>query len=57
MVPNVVALAGFVALVTAVELQIRFVEEPYLLKTHGKRYLGYASRVGRFMPGVGKLEP
>jgi protein-S-isoprenylcysteine O-methyltransferase Ste14 len=57
MVPNVAALAGFLALVAAVELQVRFVEEPYLIRTHGERYLDYASRVGRFVPGIGKLEP
>jgi protein-S-isoprenylcysteine O-methyltransferase Ste14 len=54
--PNAVALVGFVALVVAVELQVRFVEEPYLLRTHGGRYTGYASRVGRFVPGAGKLK-
>lgn len=53
--PNAFALAGFVALVIAVELQVRFVEEPYLRRTHGARYAGYASRVGRFVPGLGKL--
>jgi protein-S-isoprenylcysteine O-methyltransferase Ste14 len=56
LVPNVVALAAFLALVAAVELQVRFVEEPYLMRTHGERYLGYASRVGRFVPGVGKVK-
>ena len=55
MVPNVVALVGFLALLLAVELQVRFVEEPYLLRTHGERYAGYASRVGRFVPGIGRL--
>ena len=47
LVPNVVALAAFLALVSALELQVRLVEE---------RYLAYASRVGRFVPGVGKLK-
>jgi protein-S-isoprenylcysteine O-methyltransferase Ste14 len=54
--PNAVALVGFVALVVAVELQVRFVEEPYLLRTHGGRYTDYASRVERFVPGAGKLK-
>ena len=36
MLPNVVAMVGFLALVAAVELQVRFVEEPYLLSTHGE---------------------
>ena len=52
--PNVLALVAFAVLVAAVELQVRFVEEPYLLRTHGARYAGYASRVGRFVPGVGR---
>jgi protein-S-isoprenylcysteine O-methyltransferase Ste14 len=39
LVPNVVALAAFVVLVTALELQVRLVEEPYLIRTHGERYL------------------
>lgn len=55
LVPNVYALAGVAALVAAVELQVRCVEEPYLRWVHGGRYLDYASRVGRFAPGVGTL--
>ena len=30
-------------------------EEAYLLRTHGDAYRAYARRVGRFLPGVGKL--
>lgn len=56
MVPNTVALAGFLGLVVAVELQVRFVEEPYLLKTHGESYAEYAFKVGRFVPLLGRLE-
>ena len=37
------------------ELQVRSVEEPYLLRTHGDAYRAYASRVGRFVPGIGRL--
>lgn len=55
LVPNAVALAAFVALVGALELQTRVVEEPYLLRVHGDVYAGYAARVGRFVPGVGRL--
>jgi protein-S-isoprenylcysteine O-methyltransferase Ste14 len=54
-VPNVAAIAGFAALVVALELQTRAVEEPYLLAAHGGEYRAYASRVGRFLPGVGRL--
>ncbi|HWM12152.1 MAG TPA: isoprenylcysteine carboxylmethyltransferase family protein [Solirubrobacteraceae bacterium] len=55
MVPSVVAGVGLVALVLALELQVRVVEEPYLLRVHGSRYAAYARRVGRFLPGVGRL--
>lgn len=54
MVPNAVAVAGLAALVLALELQVRGVEEPYLVAIHGDRYLGYARRVGRFLPGIGR---
>ena len=56
LVPNAAALAGFAALVVAVEVQVHLVEEPYLTKTHGERYLRYASRVGRCVPGAGLLQ-
>jgi protein-S-isoprenylcysteine O-methyltransferase Ste14 len=55
MVPNVLAIAAFLTLVTALELQVRLVEEPYLLRVHGKTYADYAARVGRFVPGLGLL--
>lgn len=56
MVPSVVALIGFAALVLALQLQVRLVEEPYLLAQHGEAYRVYAHRTGRFLPGVGRLE-
>ena len=55
MVPSWVAGAGLAALVLALELQVRVVEEPYLLRAHGERYASYAARVGRFLPGIGRL--
>jgi len=51
--PNLVALAGFVLLVVTIELQVRVVEEPYLLTVHKETYRGYLTSVGRFLPGVG----
>ena len=38
MVPNVVSVIGLVALIVALELQVRFVEEPYLATVHGEPY-------------------
>jgi len=52
---NPVSIVAFMLLVVAIELQTRVVEEPYLLSTHGTRYATYAGRVGRFVPGVGRL--
>lgn len=55
MVPNPVALAGFVTLLVALQLQVRVrvVEEPYLRSLHGAAYARCASVTGRFLPGVG----
>jgi protein-S-isoprenylcysteine O-methyltransferase Ste14 len=55
MVPNVVAWAGFAALVLALEIQVRLVEEPYLHSVHGHAYASYAARTGRFAPRVGRM--
>jgi protein-S-isoprenylcysteine O-methyltransferase Ste14 len=55
MVPSVVALAGLAALFVALELQVRVAEEPYLLRAHGAEYARYCARVGRFVPGIGRL--
>lgn len=51
--PNLVAIAGFVLLVATIELQVRVVEEPYLLTVHGDAYRDYLATVGRFVPGLG----
>jgi protein-S-isoprenylcysteine O-methyltransferase Ste14 len=56
MAPSVVALASVVALICSLEIQTRLVEEPYLLRVQGERYAGYARRVGRFVPGVGRID-
>lgn len=55
LVPNVVAVAGWFVLLASIELQVRTTEEPYLLSAHGSEYSAYASRVGRFVPLVGRL--
>lgn len=55
--PNAVAIAGFLLLVVSIQLQVRFVEEPYLAAVHGEEYLTYTADVGRFVPGVGVRTP
>jgi len=55
MVPSPLALVALAGLGLALELQVRVVEEPYLLRAHGASYAQYAARVGRFVPGVGLL--
>lgn len=54
MVPNPISFVGAVLLFVAIELQVRFVEEPHLRRLHGADYLTYASRMGRFVPGLGR---
>ena len=53
--PNAVACAGFILLVATVEVQVRRVEEPHLLRRHGAAYRSYTAGVGRFIPGVGLI--
>jgi protein-S-isoprenylcysteine O-methyltransferase Ste14 len=53
--PNAAALAGWLLLVMALELQVRLVEEPHLMRVHGHAYAEYAARVGRFLPRIGRL--
>lgn len=56
LVPNPIAIAALAVLVVAVQVQVRAVEEPHLLATHGAEYLDYARRIGRFVPGVGTID-
>ena len=55
MVPTPPAAIAAICLVAAVQIQVRVVEEPYLQRTHGKDYAGYAARAGRFLPGLGRI--
>lgn len=55
MLPNVVSLAAIAILLTGVELTVRKVEEPYLMSAHRREYAAYAGRVGRLLPGIGRL--
>ena len=53
--PNFVTFAGLTLAIVALELQVRRVEEPYLLGRHDEAYRRYTGSVGRFIPGVGLL--
>jgi protein-S-isoprenylcysteine O-methyltransferase Ste14 len=54
LLPNAFAFGALAALVIALELQVRFVEETYLRQVHGDAYDRYLARAGRFAPGVGR---
>ena len=55
LVPNLLSILGLLLGAIGLELQVRWVEEPYLLRTHGDAYAEYTHRVGRFVPAVGRL--
>lgn len=50
LLPNVLMLLGGALLLVAIQLQVRRVEEPYLVRAHGDAYRDYARSVGRFVP-------
>ncbi|MCM6773087.1 isoprenylcysteine carboxylmethyltransferase family protein [Nocardia sp. CDC159] len=54
MAPNPLALIALSTYILAIELQVRVVEEPHLIRTHGDSYTNYTSTVGRFIPFVGR---
>jgi len=55
MAPNVIALAGLVGLLLALELQVRVIEEPHLRQVHGQTYAAYTASTGRFLPQLGRM--
>jgi protein-S-isoprenylcysteine O-methyltransferase Ste14 len=57
LVPNLVAAAMLVAFVTALQIQVRLVEEPYLHRVHAGAWEQYAARTGRFLPWIGRHHP
>lgn len=54
LVPNLFAFLALATLVTAVQLQVRVVEEPYLAAVHADVYAAYTAQAGRFLPGIGR---
>lgn len=53
LVPNALSVVAVALLVAALEIQVRFVEEPYLRSVHGAAYDQYCEKTGRFAPGLG----
>ncbi|WP_326586173.1 methyltransferase family protein [Streptomyces sp. NBC_01294] len=56
-VPNWVSLVALAALVTAIQLQVRVVEEPYLTTAHGPAYARYTHRTRTLLPGIAAARP
>lgn len=54
LVPSALAIGAAATAVVGLELQVRRVEEPYLQAAHGEVHRRWASRTGRFVPGVGR---
>lgn len=54
LLPNWISIAATASVVIAIELQVRFVEEPYLRRVHGDTYDRYCKNVGRFVPFIGQ---
>jgi protein-S-isoprenylcysteine O-methyltransferase Ste14 len=55
LVANLASLGAVLSLLAAIQIQVRCVEEPHLLRTHRATYASYAAAAGRFVPGVGRL--
>jgi protein-S-isoprenylcysteine O-methyltransferase Ste14 len=55
LVPTWLSLASIPVGLLAFQIQVKLVEEPYLLDGHGDAFRAYAARVGRFVPGLGRL--
>jgi hypothetical protein len=53
-VPNVLAAVAYFVAFIGIELHVRKVEEPHLLRLHPAGFRKYAGRVGRFVPCVGR---
>jgi protein-S-isoprenylcysteine O-methyltransferase Ste14 len=55
MVPNLISAVAFGSLFVGLQMQVRLIEEPHLVRVHGNQYLSYAGLVGRFLPWIGRL--
>ena len=48
--PSHLSVLTLLLVAVGIHLQVRYVEEPYLLATHGDSYADYRGRVGRYLP-------
>ena len=55
LVPNALSVLALIVVVVGLQMQVRVVEEPYLLGVHGDAYRRYLSTTGRFLPGIGAI--
>ena len=56
LVPNALSAAGALIVWIGLELHVRRVEEPHLLRVHGDHYRAYARSAGRFLPWLGRFD-
>jgi protein-S-isoprenylcysteine O-methyltransferase Ste14 len=54
LLPTLLSIVLLAGTLIGIRVQVH-AEEAYLLKSYGESYREYAQRVGRFVPGVGKL--
>lgn len=52
LIPHTLMLVGLFLGYLSIELQVRYVEEPYLLRLHGETYERYSRKVKRYFPNV-----
>jgi protein-S-isoprenylcysteine O-methyltransferase Ste14 len=54
LIPTPLSLAMLVGAFIGIRRQV-LAEEEYLIRTYGDAFRAYARRVGRFLPGIGRL--
>ena len=50
LLPNIYMILSLVIGYLSVELNVRYVEEPHLLRLHGKAFTNYVNKTGRYFP-------
>lgn len=55
LVPNALTVPALISAFAWAQVEVRFVEEPFIEERHGTRFTSWAARTGRFVPGVGAL--